>query len=115
MKESDFSYILKKLKVNRGYKKFGSDLTRTVLLKLWNAQGGQCPFTGVSLILPNRNKQIPLLYKASLDRIENTKGYTADNVRFVSLMYNYAKHQDSDQSVLEFCRRVVKHHEDNSE
>jgi hypothetical protein len=44
----------------------------------------------------------------SLDRIDRTKGYTADNVQVVCWQYNIAKGELDDANFVRFCRRVVE-------
>ena len=45
---------------------------------------------------------------ASLDRIDNSKGYVQGNVRFVSVMFNFARNKFSDEEVIEFAQAVIK-------
>ena len=45
--------------------------------------------------------------QASLDRIDNSKGYVKGNVRFVALIYNYARNGFDDEAVLAFCNAVI--------
>lgn len=44
---------------------------------------------------------------ASLDRLDQTKGYIKGNVRFVALIVNYARHSWTDNDVVTFARAVV--------
>ena len=84
------------------------EITLQDLKHLWDKQNGTCPFTGWKLILHSTTKErldyIP--NRASLDRIDSNKGYTLDNVRFVSLMYQFAKNKFSDDQVIQFCKDV---------
>ena len=47
-------------------------------------------------------------FKPSIDRIDNTKGYTKDNVKICWLIENYCKNTFTDEDVIEFCRRKLK-------
>jgi hypothetical protein len=91
-------------------KNYGCDLTVEFLKQLWDHQAQTCPFTGWTMILPQDTngwvKDDPA--NASLDRIDNSKGYTQDNVRFISLMANYARNTFTDSQLFAFCRSVVK-------
>lgn len=49
--------------------------------------------------------------KASLDRIDSSKGYTLDNVRIVSWKYNCLKMCMSDDELLECAKAIVAYHE----
>lgn len=83
------------------------------LRQLWEYQKGTCPYTGWELMLPDnsngwRDGNNPK--SASLDRIDNSKGYIQGNVRFVAVIVNYARNGFSESSVFEFARAVVKQH-----
>lgn len=86
------------------------DLDLQYLKELWDKQNGICPFTAWKLILPkntsktweNRNPA-----NASLDRINNSKGYIKGNVRFISYMANIARNNFSDQQLIDFCKAVA--------
>lgn len=82
------------------------ELTVEQLKELWEKQQGTCPFTGWKLILQTTTKD-KLEYvpnRASLDRIDSNKGYSIDNVRFVSLIYQFAKNKFTDKDVYNFCQ-----------
>jgi len=84
-------------------------VTLESLKEIWDSQKGICPLTGWTLELPTQSKNYKLkLRTASLDRIDNSKGYAVDNVRFVSVMFNLARNQFSDEDVIEFARAVTK-------
>lgn len=44
---------------------------------------------------------------ASLDRIDNSKGYIEGNVRFVALMANLARQSFTDEQMIAFCKAVA--------
>lgn len=87
-----------------------TDLTPEYLKALWEEQGGACPFTGWLLELPKDtygfSEHSPR--NASLDRVDNSKGYVQGNVRFIALMANIARCDFSDTEVVDFCRAVVE-------
>ena len=70
--------------------------------------------SGIEIVLhPNaqiweRDAQNP--WKASLDRIDSTRGYLKGNVRYVTVIANFCKQGFSDEDVLAFARGVVQHH-----
>ena len=75
------------------------------LKALWDAQQGLCPYTGWQMMLPDKQARPgkPLIKhpaRASLDRIDSSKGYVPDNVRVVCWMYNAAKQDWSDADVM---------------
>jgi hypothetical protein len=76
----------------------------------WDAQQGNCPYTGWKMENPSTtagwNKKTNSTRRASLDRIDITKGYVPGNVQFVCIMANYAKNKFKDSDLLEFCKAV---------
>jgi hypothetical protein len=87
------------------------DLTLEHLKDVWDSQGGICPFTGFELEFRTYDGEsdTPLNIKsASLDRIDNSKGYVKGNVRFVSVMFNFARNKFSDEEVIEFAQAVIE-------
>lgn len=88
------------------------DIDPEYLRQLWNEQSGRCPVTGWTMILPFPNTSGGWPHghhprNASIDRIDQTKGYVRGNVRFVALMANYARHSWTDNDVVEFSRAVL--------
>jgi hypothetical protein len=91
-------------------RKYGCDLTVEFLKKLWEEQNGICPLTGWQLKLPAGTgiawaESSPS--NASLDRIDNSKGYVEGNVRFIAYMANIARQSFSDEQLKHFCKAVV--------
>jgi len=111
-----FSKILRN-RAKEKREKYGIPVSEYYLKNLWDLQLGMCPFTNQTMILPKNSGeggQIKLSpYNASLDRIDNSKGYVAGNVRFVSLMANYARNTFTDEQVIEFCKEVANHNKCN--
>lgn len=83
------------------------NLTIEELKFKWDLQKGICVYTNVQLQLVDcAKRKVPAYYAASLDRINNTKGYTKDNIQFVSIMANYAKNRGTHEEMLEFIRII---------
>lgn len=99
-----FRYHIRNAKRRRDlHKKLPIDVK--FLKQLWDSQDGRCAVTGFKLqhkYLSWMKNQQKSPYQASLDRIDNSKGYTKDNVRFVCLMYNYARNNFSDEETIQF-------------
>lgn len=47
-------------------------------------------------------------FKPSIDRINNSKGYTKENIKICWLIENYCKNSFTDEDVIEFCKRKLK-------
>jgi hypothetical protein len=80
------------------------NLTPQYLKQCWEEQKGVCPFTGWKLLLPKRGcltewEEGPRQRRASLDRIDATRGYIVSNVRFVCMQANFAKNEYSDDEL----------------
>lgn len=106
---SPFRYYMKKARDRR----HETDLDLPYLKALWEQQGGRCALSGVQMEIPpttgafDARRRDPL--KPSLDRIDSSKGYLKGNVRFVTMIANFAKQGFSDDVLIEFCRAFVAH------
>lgn len=94
-------------------KSLDHDLTLEYILA--QVRKGFCARTGVAFKsggsdYSDRNPDTP-----SIDRIDPTKGYTKDNVQFVTWHYNQAKGRFSDEEVLDLCKRVIKFAEESAQ
>jgi hypothetical protein len=74
----------------RGYRGRTNCETHTItvndILKLKAQQKNKCVYSGIELVWERNNDK-----KASIDRIDSTKGYTPDNIQLVTKTVNQAK------------------------
>jgi len=103
---TSFKYTFRVIK--RRYKEF--NLAIEDLANQWNKQNGICPFTKFNLILPTDSNKIHFSKRASLDRIDSTKGYIKGNIQFVSTMINFLKSNLGDQDVIQFRNDLIKNY-----
>ena len=75
-------------------------LTKEYLWNLYIQQNKKCAITG---------DELPILSKASLDRIDSSKGYIEGNVQWVTKQANLSKHIMSMKELYEFCKKVLNH------
>lgn len=75
---------------------------------IWDRQLGRCAVTNIPLELDAND----FVNMASVDRIDNTRGYLPDNVQFVSCCVNYAKSSMNDERIHAFFRLVCEHYID---
>lgn len=98
-----FRYTLRNIK--KRFKEF--NLTLEYLKSLWEEQKGICPYSKVSLVLPTyKNTVKDIRYRASLDRIDSSKGYIEGNVQFISTSINYLKGEMSHKDTIEFLQII---------
>jgi hypothetical protein len=86
-----------------------TDLDVECLKALWDLQEGRCPLTGWAMSLPMGTSgfESRAPQNASLDRIDNSKGYLRGNVRYIAFMANLARADFTDAQVREFGRAVA--------
>lgn len=86
-------------------------LTPQYLWELFLSQDRKCYFTGVTIGFPpvNTAGYRTDLNTASLDRIDNTKGYVEGNVRWVHKDINKLRGALTDTRFIELCRQVSIH------
>lgn len=86
-------------------KDFNLDLP--YLKQLWESQNGVCPYTHLKLILPTWNNSPDIRYRASLDRIDSSKGYIKGNVQFITTPINYLKSTMSDEDTKSYLKEIA--------
>ncbi len=64
-----------------------------------------CPYLGSLL---DRNRQGPKDHRPSLDRIDNTKGYTPENIQVISTLANKMKNTSSREELVAFAHGVLR-------
>lgn len=106
---SSFKRFLSKGKASIKKHADNIDIDLKYLKELWDIQKGICPYTGIKMILPKNTMDdlnIHSLKKASLDRIDSSKGYIRGNVEFVCCGVNYAKNSFSKEEMKNFIREI---------
>lgn len=102
-----FTYFASKIKKSRKpYNVSYEDLEAQ-----WSSQRGMCAVTGAKLVLPWKVGNDKLVGhwtdRASLDRVDNSKGYLVGNIRFVSQPVNIGRNSMTDFEFVEFCHDVA--------
>jgi hypothetical protein len=106
---SSFKYFIQKTKSKNRTKYGSSDLSLQYLKNLWEKQNGICPYTGYQIELPKNTQDFNKKgspKKASLDRIDSSKGYVEGNVEFVCLAANWAKNGFTKEQMLDFFQNI---------
>ena len=96
-----------------------TDITLEYLKELWDVNH-ICSLSGVELKLSIDTPQVvekkngytftDPINTASVDRIDNNKGYVKGNIRYTSLIGNLSKSWYNDDYVIEFARLVNNYH-----
>lgn len=84
------------------------------LKRQWDKQRGLCPYTGWAMLNPDKPARVgaPLPkvpHRASLDRVDPSRGYVPGNVAFIALLANYAKNDWDSSVVVDFAQAVAAH------
>jgi len=80
-----------------------NDLTLEYLKGMWDYQNGYCAISGLKMEM-DITRESPS--KASLDRIDSSKGYVLGNVQWVCLFVNYAKSDFEDEPIKKLFKLI---------
>lgn len=75
------------------------------IMALWASQSGRCALTGMPMTHVQSNKRFSS--NASLDRIDNSKGYLKGNVRLVCVAINKMRSNMTDEEFIFWCKAVL--------
>lgn len=75
---------------------------------IFNNQNGKCAFTGVDITLPKDSlERRKCKHTASLDRIDNSKPYTKDNIQWVHKVINIMRRSLTVDEFKSWCKKVA--------
>lgn len=94
--------------VKRGADKRGLEFSLTIeyMAQLFRDQNERCALTGEQIYFSEARKY-KMETSASLDRIDNNKGYIEGNVQFVSKEVNFMKHKLTEDRFVDICEKVI--------
>lgn len=99
---SPFRSILRSIR--QRYKEF--DITLEDLKEQWFLQNGYCVYSNIKLKLASYKIKVNSIERASLDRIDSSKGYIKGNIQFVSTSINYMKGQMSHEDTIKLINLI---------
>ncbi len=103
------SRLLKAAHKRSKIKKISSDIDIEWLLEKYNEQNGKCLLTGIEFDLTHSNKKYHRNpFSPSLDRIDNSKGYTKSNTRLVCVWINIAIGEYGEENFLIMIKELLK-------
>ena len=109
--DAPFKLILRGCIKSANIKKMKCNLTKEFLISLWESQKGKCSYTGITLHLPTyKHEKSPR--KASLDRIDSSKGYEQGNVEYVCVFVNLGKNGYSRESIKSILKESKEFNKD---
>lgn len=101
-----FNLLITSLKSRSKKKGIDFNLDSKFIEDLLIKQNYKCAITKIPIILRHSYQGTTIYDSASLDRIDNSKGYTKDNVQWVVLGINYMKMDYSQNEVYELIKRI---------
>lgn len=90
------------------------------LIKILEKQNYKCALTGVELTCNVRlnedstKKRSVFRTNVSIDRIDNKKGYTLDNVHLVCYVVNVARHDCTIEEYIDWCKKVTEYNNEKN-
>lgn len=88
-------------------KGLGFNVTPEYLHRVWRSQEGCCYFFKVPLHIDGSSADS--LYQASLDRLDNSRGYVEGNVALTCVAANLARNAYTPEQFFAFCRDLPTH------
>ena len=82
------------------------NVSKEFLWDLFNKQNGKCALSGVDINLEKHFKNGK--QTASLDRIDNKRGYEEDNVQWVHKNINLFKRGYDEKKLFDYCKKIYK-------
>lgn len=99
-----FKYTLKCIK--QRFKEV--NVTLQDLKEQWEKQNAICPYSKIQLELPTHTNKVSFEKRASLDRVDSSKGYIKENIQFIVTPINYMKSTMSHQDTVNFLQQISK-------
>jgi len=87
------------------------NITKKYLYNIYEQQNKKCALTGVDLYFTDLRTNYNRYTNASLDRIDNSKGYIKGNLQWLEKRVNMMKQQYSQDEFIEVCKMVTKNNE----
>ena len=108
-------------KINKGINY--CDITYESMYELMENQQWKCAETNIPFVIMDKQYKVEQkkalginsLLLPSIDRIDNNKGYTMDNIRIVTSGYNNLKNVHSDADVWQWIKSIKSDNNENND
>lgn len=100
------AYLFSRL--NNKARKVEVSITKEDLRAMWDEQQGKCAVTGMHMTYYPRRMRDSTGLNASVDRIDQSKGYEKGNVRLVCYRVNLMRHSGEDADLLWWCKQIIE-------
>jgi hypothetical protein len=91
------------------YKKRRESISLDDVMSVYNKQEGLCALSGVEMTYNQFGGKCPS--NISIDRIDSSKGYRADNIQLVCSLVNTMKMQYTKEELVFWCKKIVENNE----
>jgi hypothetical protein len=81
-------------------------LTPEILYELYTKQNGRCAISGKMLTAKRGVGRVAA--NVSLDRIDNSLGYTRENIQLAALKANEMKGDGTEAQLLDYCVSIIE-------
>lgn len=105
---SEFNEAIRGAKRRASRKGRACDLSPEDAKYLWDRCGGRCEVSGIPFDFSRMDGQIARPFSPSIDRLDNTQGYTRNNVRVVCTAVNVAMNQWGEQVLFAVANAISK-------
>lgn len=100
--------LLVKIKTGAKRRSIHFDISIEEINKLVDKSKGKCSLTGIPFDLSKDPKYRLRLWAPSIDRIDSSKGYTADNIRLVVASVNIALSDFGEDVLIRIAKGIAK-------
>jgi hypothetical protein len=88
---------------------FDYDLTYEYVVALFEQQQNKCALSGVEIKFARKWRDSNKSQSASLDRIDNKKGYVVGNVQWIHKDVNFMKYTFDESYFIQMCLKIVEY------
>ena len=110
--EGYLEYLLKTVKQRAEKKGHDYNLDLAFLLDRYDSIEGKCEVTNIPMIISKEGTEYNNI---SIDRVNNNKGYTKDNIQLVCLGFNKMKNDMDNKTFYELVTKTYEYMQENKE